>query len=453
MTFKLRPDHVLPALAIAALTAVLAFTPLGAQAQKAPGAADSGSGTNAYTLSKATFDVVTRIQKLIGSDNYSQAITVAQGAMQRAHGESDYAEALINQLIAQAYLLEKNYDASEPYLEKIVKLDALPPPAQESVIYELATIYLSQSKFDQSIHLYQQVLTQAAAQKKVPDPSLYYHLGLAYSFKGDYQQAYNYIEEGIQKRQSVAAAAKGKKSKEDSEEQAKPVPKDWYQNLFIVVYRMKNYQKANDIAKFMVAKWPNEKDFWNYYVNTYLFLKDDRKATAVYALMYKRGLLKSRDDYLQLVSLYNEQQAPYKAAELLAEAIDKGIVPKTVDNYELLANSWSAAQEWDKALDALGKEAALAPTGEVYLRQASIYLSQQHYRKAVDAAQEAIDKGGLAHPGRAWMILGQAAYQANEASTALKAFHKAQNYKSQSQNAKGWIQYVIANRKSPGGDG
>ncbi len=450
MKFKLCSSRGLPALALVALAAVLAFSALPAQAQRAGGGDQSGdSQTNQYTLSKPTYDQVLKIQKLLGDDKYTQAIAVAQAAMSRAHNENAYSEALINQLIAQAYLMMKDYDKAEPYLEKIIKLDALQPQSQESVVYELATIYLSQQKYDQSIRLYQQVLTQAQANHRVPDPGLYYRLGLAYSFKGDYQQAYNYIEEGIQKRENPPAM-NGNKS---SAPKVEPVPKDWYQNLFIVVYKLKEFDKANSIAKLMVARWPSDKDFWSYYANTYLLQNKDRAATSVYALMYKHGLFKDKDDYMQLVSLYNEQQAPYKAATLLAQAMDKGIVPKTVDNYDLLAGTWSSAQEWDKALDALGKEAALAPTGDVYLRQASIYLSKQEYRKAASTAQNAIDKGGLKDTGQAWMILGQAAYQANETNTALNAFHKAENYKSQAQNAKGWIKYVNSNRKSSDGNG
>lgn len=425
---------------------MLALSPPAAYAQKAPGGEQGGSQTNQYTLSQDTYNQVNRIQGLLSKDKYEQAVSVAKSLLPKAHHESPYAEALVNQLIAQAYLMMKDYSKAEPYLQNIVTLNALQPQSQQSVIYELATIYLSQQKYDQSINLYKQVLGQAEKNKQIPDPSLYYHLGLAYSFKGDYPQAYKYITEGIQKRENPQTP-KGQKPVKPL-----PVPKDWYQNLFIVVYKMKDYHKANDIAKLMVSKWPNDKDFWNYYANTYLFLHDDKSATAVYALMYKRGMLKGKDDYMQLASLYLEQKAPYKAGMLLEKAMNEGIVPKTADNYDQLASIWSQAQEWDKALDALGKEAALSPTGDIYLRQASIYLSKQDYAKAVSSAQEAIKKGGLKNTGQAWMLLGQAAYQAKDVATALHAFHEAENYKSEEKNARGWIKYVNSNR-STGGNG
>jgi hypothetical protein len=104
---------------IAACTgvAMLALSPA-APAQKAP--SSSSDQTNSYTLSQDTYDQVTRAQKLMGDGNYQQARSVAQSLLARASKESKYAEALVDEIIAQTYLLQKNYDAAEPYLEKIV---------------------------------------------------------------------------------------------------------------------------------------------------------------------------------------------------------------------------------------------------------------------------------------------------------------------------------------------
>ncbi|MGH8160676.1 MAG: tetratricopeptide repeat protein [Gammaproteobacteria bacterium] len=423
------------ALAIAVLTAaMLAFSLPTAHA------ADSDSAN--YVLSQATYKQVQEVQKLLGHKKYAQAIAHAKALMARAKKESKYAEALTNQLIAQGYLLQNKLDASEPYLKRIVALDALQPRAQRSAIQQLATVYLSQEQYSKAISLYKEVLAQAEANKETPNPVFYYHIGLAYSMQEQYQQASRYIEEAIQKRET-APVKKGEKRK--------PVPKDWYANYFIVVYKLKDYRKANDLAKMLVAKWPNDNDFWNYYANTFLLLHDDRSATAVYALMNKRGMLKEKSDYMQLISLYVEQKTPYKAAALLTEVMDKGIVPKNRDNYALLASTWMQAKSWDKALDALGKEAALAPSGQIYLQQASIYMSKLNYGKAADAARNALQKGGLKHPGQAWMLLGQAAFRSHDKHTALNAFHRAANYGSERKDALGWIKYVNASGKNGAG--
>lgn len=410
------------------LVGVALAVPLAALAQQ--GESGGGNQTNAYTLSQDTYNVVTRVQKLMGDGHYGKARSLAESLIPRVRREGQYPLALVDQLIAQTYLLQKNYDAAEPYLEDIVRLDALQPQSQLSVISELATIYLTQNKFDNSIRLYKEVIAQERQKKQTPDPSLYYHLGLAYSLKGDYQHAYDYIGQAIG--------------------MSKEKHQNWYENWFITAYKLNNLRKANQIAKQLVLNWPKNKDYWTYLSNTYLLMHEDNEATAVYGLMYHQGLLRKKDEYLQLASLYLESRAPYKAAAVLQDGLDKGVIPKTADNYDTLAGALIQARSWKKALDALGEEAKLSPNGDVYLRQAEIYLNQQDWADAQQAARNAISKGGLKDPGHAWMLAGEAAFGRKDWNAALDAFHQAENYKNQAKAARSWVQYVNVSRSAGG---
>jgi uncharacterized protein HemY len=110
-----------------------------------------------------------------------------------------------------------------------------------------------------------------------------------------------------------------------------------------------------------------------------------------------------------------------------------------------LSQAWTAARAWDKALVALGQEAKLASDGKVYLRQAQIYLNRRDYIKARQAAQNALDKGGMgAATGSAWMTLGQIAFGRKNYRAAVKAFRQAAQYKSQARNARSWLKYVAS---------
>lgn len=414
--------------------------PVGAHAQgtehgnSGSGGGNSSNQTNSYTLTQDTYDQVQRVQKQIAAQHYDQALKTAKNVLPRARRESPYAHALVLQLMANIYLMQKEYEQAAPVLAQIVQLDALQPSSEQDVIYQLANIYLIEKKYPDAVRLYKEVLAKTEQKKQTPDPSLYYQLGLAYSLENDFNQADKYISEAIQKSTTKH--------------------KDWYQNWFIAAYKLKNYQKANRIAKTLIVNWPDDADFWNYYANTFLLLKDDKNATAVYALMYDRGMLKDKDSLLQLANLYFEENAPYKAGKLLSENMAKGIIPKTKDNYDILASAWMQSREWGKALDALGEEAKLAATGSVYLRQAAIYLNQEDYAHAEQAAQNAISKGGLKNDaGRAWMIAGQAAYAQKKWDAALHAFHQAENFKDQRDNAKSWVQYVDSSRNASGNGG
>lgn len=437
MTFKFNSLVGTLVVAIGLVTVLALSAPPAAMAQR-----EGSSGNSNYVLDKTTYQAIQRIQKLMSQDKYNEAIGKAKSLLPSAKSESKYAYALVNQLIANNYLMQKEYSAAETYLKTAQELNALQPRAQRSVVVQLATIYLSQEEYRKSINLYKKVIAQTEAKsgkKGQVAPRLYYHLGLAYSFAEEYSQAYQYIHKAIVEKENMPA------QKNENGKMVKPeVSKDWYQNLFIVVYKQKDYNKANDIAKTLVARWPNDKTFWSYYANTYLLLKKDSDALNVYALMAKKGMLKTKDEYMQLISLLVEAQAPYESAQRLKRSMDEGIIPKDKDNYALLSSLWMQAKAWDKALDALGKQAALEDSGDVYLRQASIYLSKLNYNQAIASARKAISKGGLEHPGQAWMLLGQAAFRANDTRTALQAFHNASNYSSERKDAHGWIEFVNA---------
>lgn len=448
-------NRIVAALSFVALLG-LAVMPGIAQAQKANGSSDGSTGD--YTLSQGTYNQIQQIQKLIGNDKYDKALGIAKDLLPNAKRESPYAEALTDEMIANIHLVQKQYEDAEPYLKRIVELDALQPSTQLNIVQELAAVYLMKNKFGESIKLYQQVLAQYAKNKKnnvEPDPSLYYRLGLAYSYQADqesgssqqqdFQNALKYVQEGIDKQQ----AAHEKDPKKND-----PVSKDWYQSLFVINYKMKDYQAARDVAKLLVAKWPNDEDFWTYYANTALLLKDDQQAVAIYGIMYKRGMLKTKDDYMQYASLLLEEKVPYKAGEVLQTGIQKGIIPKTKDNYDELSQAWTAAAEWDKALDALSKAGALAQTGDVYLRESEIYLNRRDYAEAADAAQKALAKGGLKNDeGHALMVLGQAQFEQKNYDAAVSAFKKAEKFKSQEDNARNWLNFVAQTRKNSKGGG
>ncbi len=400
---------------------------------------------NQYTLSQDTYKQVQRIQKMMGNNKYNKAIDLGKSILPRVKKESSYAEALVSQLIANSYLVQKEFSKAEPYLKTVVQLNALQPQNEMSVVQELATIYLVQKNYNGSIRLYQQVFEQAKKNKVQPSPILYYRYGLAYSYradannsKQDYEKALDNVKKAIDMRQKLHQKEPKKYD---------PVSKDWYQSWFVITYKMKDFHQAYDVAKLLVAKWPGDKDFWNYYANVALLLHHDSAAAAIYGLMYKKGFFKSKDDYLQLASLLLEEGSPYKAAEVIADGMKKGYIPKTKDNYEQLSGAWTSARAWDKALAALSKEAEVSKNGKVYLRQAAIYLNRRDYSKASQAVQNALNKGGLGdEQGRALMLLGQSEFELKNYDKAVSAFKKAEKYKKHEADARNWLKYVAQAR-------
>src|SRR5690606_9188976 len=101
------------------------------------------------------------------------------------------------------------------------------------------------------------------------------------------------------------------------------------------------------------------------------------------------------EDLLNLARLYMLNNVPAEAGKVLGAELEKGRVEATQKNYELLAQAWVQAREFERGTAALGKAAEMSDDGELYIRQAQIFVSMADWDRAAGAARKAIEKGGM----------------------------------------------------------
>ena len=135
---------------------------------------------------------------------------------------------------------------------------------------------------------------------------------------------------------------------------------------------------------------------------------------------------------------------PYKAATLLQEKMDAGIVPKNEKNYRLLSQAWMLSQEDSKAIPALQAAAKLADDGELDLRLANSYLNIGEYSDCAKSANTAIRKGSLKNPDNAQISLGMCLYNLRRYADAKTAFRNAGKVPRSQRTANQWIRVIDA---------
>ncbi|MGH8371051.1 MAG: tetratricopeptide repeat protein, partial [Gammaproteobacteria bacterium] len=221
-------------------------------------------------------------------------------------------------------------------------------------------------------------------------------------------------------------------------------PESWYQLWIACAYSTKEYSSAVDGLYAALERWPNKADYWRQLGQTYAQDGDDEKALGVFALMYSQGLAQNEQDYLNLVSLYMQNNEPYEAAGVLQKGLDAGIVTVNEDNYDLLAATWLDAKEYDKAITSLGQAAKHAKTGDAYLKQAQLYQQSHEWFSVVSATQRALQKGSLQRPGRAWLLQGVAQAENKQYPEAASALKEASKFEDVRAQAETWLQFVNA---------
>ena len=130
-------------------------------------------------------------------------------------------------------------------------------------------------------------------------------------------------------------------------ERNKPVKENWYGLLNFAYFNQENYAKVRDIQKILLQNWPKAR-YWKSLAGAYTELGEDEKLIYAYDAAHTQGMLVKDTEFVTMAQLYLQAEVPYKAAKLLEEKMDAGIVQKNEKHYRLLSQAWTLAQEDEK---------------------------------------------------------------------------------------------------------
>ncbi len=122
-------------------------------------------------------------------------------------------------------------------------------------------------------------------------------------------------------------------------ERGKPVKEDWWNLLNFAYFQQEDYRKVRDIQKTLLQNWPKAR-YWKSLAGAYTELGEDEKLIYAYDAAHTQGMLVKDTEFVTMAQLYLQAEVPYKAATLLQEKMDAGIVPKSEKNYRLLSQAW-----------------------------------------------------------------------------------------------------------------
>lgn len=401
---------------IVAAAAVLAVLPIAANAQQGNGEESSGGST---FMSPRTYGRINKATQAMDEGKYAEALADLN-ALANDVKDKPYELAVTLQTTAYVYIHQEKYEQAAQYLERALKLNSLPEEPEKGVIYALAQIYGVLGQFDKTVEL----MTDWLKTAENPPPDAYITLANAYYALERYREAYPTVKQAL---------AKMDKPRED-----------WLKLALGIQYELKKYREAADTLEVLVANWPDNKDYWRQLSGIYIELGDDPKALATMAMAYEKNLLEKSDEFLNLARLYMLNEVPFKGATILEKALAEEKVEQNQRNYELLAQAWVQAREYEKGIAALNKAGSYAESGELYIRAAQLEMSLANWQGAKSAARKALEKGELEsrQTGQAWLLLGTAAAEEKDFDTAINAFEKARGYPETRKTASQWLSFV-----------
>ncbi len=372
----------------------------------------------APSISPWLYKQLSNIESLIASQAYPQARKQLEKILPELKKDS-YGQALALRSLASVYALENQYTKAAKYLKQCLAMNKLPAEQHQQALLNLGQLYMAMEQYQQAVNILHAWVQQNPHSK---NEQVHVLLANAYAQLKQYRKALPYIKQVIK--------------------QAKKPKESWLQLNLAIDYELGDYSAAASILQKLVLISPDKKDYWQQLSATYQQTKQFSKALAVQNLAYKKGLIKTESQILQLFNLMMYNKQPYQAALLLSKEIQARRVQPNSAHWELLANAWTGAREYKLASQALEKAANKSNKGELFLQLARLHIEQERWQPAIKALQKAIEKPGIKNKGKAYILLGMSLYETQQINASIKAFKKAKQYRKTSKAAKQWLNYI-----------
>ena len=403
---------------------VLMLASGGAWAQKAKQEAEQGQQKTkqAQAVSKEVYDRIQKAQELVDGKDYQGALRILN-SLYNPDKLTEYEQAnVLNYIGFVYYNIEDMPNAIRTY-ERMLQIPSLEPQMAKQTTYTLAQLQMMEENYSKTLEL----LNKWFVLESNPAPEPYILLAQVY-----YQlQRYQDMVVPIETAMDVAR-------KRD-----KPVKEDWWVLLNFAYFQQENYAKVRDIQKILLENWP-KKRYWFSLAGAYTELGEDQNLIAAYDAAYTQGMLEKESEFVTMAQLFMQREVPYKAATLLQEKMDDGIVARDEKNYRLLSQAWMLSQEDDKAIPALVEAARLADDGELDIRLGNSYLNIGEYSECVASVRAGLRKGGLKNADNAQISLGMCLYNLRQYSEARDAFRAAARVDKSRRIANQWIRVIDA---------
>jgi tetratricopeptide (TPR) repeat protein len=192
----------------------------------------------------------------------------------------------------------------------------------------------------------------------------------------------------------------------------------------------------------LIEAGPTKKTYWLQLAGVQASLGGFESAVVPTELASRMGLLTDDPELTRLAQMLLQVSIPYRAAQVLGQALDQGKVKGDAKAYELLANCWVAAREYDKAIAPMRKAADLSDNGDLYVRLAEVYVQKEAWNDAAAVLRLAFDKGKLKSAGNAQLLMGLAVYNQKKLADARPWFQRAAEHAEIRSQAEAWLRHV-----------
>jgi hypothetical protein len=355
-------------------------------------------------------------QEAFEAKNYAAAGSAYQKALSE-RGITAYEKGIVYQLLAQIAIEQDSDRDAINWLARALNEGALNAKERQSTIFNLGNLNLRIEDYRAGANYLEQYLREGGQRNE----QLFNNLVFAYDQQGNKREALRYALLAF--------------------EIANPKKRQNYDTLNYLYTELNMPAERAALLQEMVQLYPQDKTIWNSIAALYAQGDQESKAFEIRKIMYLNGLLTTEKEIQQFVDYYSYYDVPFRGAEILKREMNRGRVERTQANLEKLARLYRQAREFNLAVEPLRAAAEASGKGKLFQELGEALYAEGREQEAEKELLRAIERG-IDRPGDAWIVIGNARYQADNVQGALEAFSQAARYPYSRRNAEGWSEFI-----------
>lgn len=375
---------------------------------------------SSQTLGRRVYTRINEIIELRDNEQFDEALEILDEIKQDFDRDrlNDREKFVMWQFYANIYQIQERYDDAIVAYEQILKLPNLTQDQLEQALFYTGSLYYVQEQFPDAIRIFTQYNEIALE----PNEDVYFRIGTAHYQMEQYPESIPFIIRNMEILRSKGETP----------------PKNTYDLLRALYFNVEDYPKAYQTLRESAVLY-NDPDDWVLLPAVLGQLERFRDQAESYYVVNVLGYLDSDSQLINLAAQMYNNDYPYGCAKIMQKGMDDGIIPEDESNLAFLSTCYQIAREDEKAAPPLERAAAMSDDGENYARLGRIYSTMDEFEKAIDAFDNALEKGEIDRPDQVYLAMARAYMELNRYDEGLDAARNARRDERSRDTANTWI--------------
>jgi tetratricopeptide (TPR) repeat protein len=380
------------------------------------------------SISEATYKQLSEAQEAIDAEDLNTARQVLNNMLERRSRLNGNEIGQVYNMLGFVHFSQENYaEAIRAYEQVLAQGEDIQAGLEVSTLYTLAQLSFVEERYQDALRYMETWLGKA--NNPGADPHIF--MGQVYYQMQNFPAAITQIERGI----SVAR------------ERDVEIKENWWALLNFLYFEQENWPKVLEILEIMVRDFP-KREYWIRLAGIHGQQGNDNESLWSYEAADVGGFLTQQGDLTNYAGLLMQAEVPFRAARVLERGLEAEIIERNDRTLQSLGQAHQLSQEVEKAIPALQEAARLSDEGRIFERLAQVLLDNDQFEDCVQAADRALDKGGLRQESGTYTVRGMCQYNLESISAARESFVACRNSarRDNDENSRRicqqWITYI-----------